>query len=224
MGAPLVQTSSDFALESWLRFEDIPALNQSSCRILQGRVSALDVNGRFIDYKTSDGETQRLKYDYAVLASGKQRAWPVAPRANCKESFIQDSRTQTLTLSRARRIIVVGGGAVGIEMAGEIKQAWPNASVTLIHSRSSLLSSEPLPMEFKEKALSMLEESGVHVRLGCRVVGTRRMKEDEWELDLSDGEVLQCDEMLDTISRVNTDSYVPSDLLTNSGEFRATST
>jgi cation diffusion facilitator CzcD-associated flavoprotein CzcO len=228
MGAPLVQTSADFALESWLRFEDIIALKKSNFHVLQGKVTALDASSRTVEYITSDGGTQQLNYDYAVLATGKRRSWPVAPRAWNKESYLQDSRIQLTNLSKARRIAIVGGGAVGIEMAGEIKRTWPEALVTLIHSRSSLLSSEPLPLEFREKALDLLQDAGVQVKLGCRVIGTRKMTGDGhepvWEFGLSNGEALLCDEMVDTISRVKSESYVPSNFLNKSGELLVTST
>jgi YD repeat-containing protein len=122
MGAPLVQTSADFALESWLRFEDISALKQSNFRVLQGKVTVLDASGRVVDYIANDGATQQLKYDCAVLATGKRRPWPVAPRADSKESFLQDSKIQHTSLSKARRIAVIGGGAVEIEMTSGIKR------------------------------------------------------------------------------------------------------
>lgn len=60
-------------------------------------------------------------------------------------------------------------GAVGTEFAGELKLTHPGKQITLIHSHSTLLSSEPLPEEFKTKALEFLEESGVEVLLNTRV-------------------------------------------------------
>lgn len=228
MGAPLVQTSSTFASESWLRFEEISALKQSNFHAIQGKVYALDISGRSVDYVSSDGTVRQLKYDYAVLATGKRRSWPVAPRAYSKAAFLLDSETQLRNLSRAQRIAVVGGGAVGVEMAGEIKRTWPESLVTLIHSRPSLLSSEPLPAEFKETTLKILEESGVQSKLSCRVIDIRKMKADNdqpvWEVRLSNGEVLLYDEVVDTISRVRPEPYVPSRFLTESGQLRVTST
>jgi NADH dehydrogenase FAD-containing subunit len=229
MGAPLVQTSSTFASESWLRFEEIPALKQSNFRIVQGKVSALDASGRSLNYVSSDGTTRRLEYDYAVLATGKRRSWPVAPRAYSKAAFLLESKLQLTSLSRARRIAVVGGGAVGVEMAAEIKRTWPESLVTLVQSRSTLLSSEPLPAEFKETTLKMLEEAGVQVRLCCRINDTRKIvkagsDQPMWEARLSNGDVLLYDELVDTISRVKPESYVPSSFLTESGKFQVTPT
>lgn len=58
---------------------------------------------------------------------------------------------------------------MGAEFAGELKLTHPGKRITLIHSRGSLLWSEPLPEEFKAKALELLEEMGVEVLLNTRV-------------------------------------------------------
>jgi len=55
-------------------------------------------------------------------------------------------------------------------MAAELKAVEPTQKVTLIHSRDKLLSSEPLPDDFKGRGLSMLREAGVEVILNERVV------------------------------------------------------
>jgi hypothetical protein len=44
-------------------------------------------------------------------------------------------------------------------MAAEIKLVYPDQTVTLIHSRDKLLSSEPLPDFFKETSLAELKET-----------------------------------------------------------------
>lgn len=67
-------------------------------------------------------------------------------------------------------------GAVGVEIAAELKLVVPQQEVTLIHSRSELLSSEPLPNEFKEQALLLLRETGVKVLLDHRVVNVTRVE------------------------------------------------
>ena len=55
-------------------------------------------------------------------------------------------------------------------MAAELKVVEPSQKVTLIHLRDKLLSSEPLPDEFKDRTLSVLREAGVEVMLNDRVI------------------------------------------------------
>lgn len=58
-------------------------------------------------------------------------------------------------------------------MAAELKLAQPHAKVTLAHSRSRLLSSEPLPDTLAEKTLEILKQGGVEVLLDHRLQETR---------------------------------------------------
>ncbi|USP74636.1 hypothetical protein yc1106_01910 [Curvularia clavata] len=224
MGSPLVQTDSEFARESWLRFKDIELLNRSDVRILQGKANDLDVCNQVLDYTAIDGEKQRLEYDYAVLASGIRRSWPVAPRTMSKDAFLDDTSSQIRNLSAAATIVVLGGGAVGVEMAGEIKRAWPEVAVTLIHRNHSLLSSEPLPEDFKARVLDTLRQSGVQVRLNCGVMQSQQIKTHngslKWEVVLSNGDSLLFDERIDTISRVTSDTYVPQRFLADNGALK----
>ena len=62
--------------------------------------------------------------------------------------------------------MVVGGGAVGIEMVAEIKLVEPALNASLIHSRDRVLSLEPLPDNFKDETLSILRSTGVNVITG----------------------------------------------------------
>lgn len=57
---------------------------------------------------------------------------------------------------------------MGVEFAGKIRVHHPETPVTLVHSRGQLLSNEPLPEEFKLKALQLLQQQGVNVILNQR--------------------------------------------------------
>ena len=60
----------------------------STFHAIHGKASALEVSSRFVDYVRSDGTVRQLKYDYAVLATGKRQSWPVARPAYSKAGFI----------------------------------------------------------------------------------------------------------------------------------------
>ena|ERR1700722_16884678 len=80
-------------------------------------------------------------------------------------------------------------------MAAYAKVQFPHCNVALIHSRDTLLSSEPLPDEFKAKALDLLLEAGVEVILDQRVLkesdaGSKK------SLHLSGGQVIECDKVI----------------------------
>ncbi|KAJ2026371.1 hypothetical protein IWW57_003061 [Coemansia sp. S610] len=114
----------------------------------------------------SDG--QSLPFDYLVLSTGARNRLP----ANLRSSTLADAQEEAArmhdTVARAESILVVGGGAVGVEMAGEIGHAYPDKSVTLVHSGPRLL-----PLNFKpaisEGAVAKLKKVGVTVYLNEKI-------------------------------------------------------
>lgn len=99
-------------------------------------------------------------------------------------------------------------------MAAEIKLIMPTQRVTLIHSREKLLSSEPLPDDFKERSRIALEETGVEVIMGQRVLETiRSTTEDGFpysELRLSSGATIVAGQVIYAMSKsIPSTAYMP---------------
>jgi len=112
-------------------------------------------------------------------------------------------------------------GAVGIEMAAELKILYPEQKITLVHSRNRLLSSEELPDDFAERALAILREENVEVILGKRVIDTTAVdsgKKRVWRLTLADGQQLMTGLVLNAISQpVATSTYLEPEALNEQG-------
>jgi NADH dehydrogenase FAD-containing subunit len=117
MGAPLSQTSLDFADEAWLPFDEIPQLAKAkeSVSITQGTAQRLRIEENTLDYVDPTGTRKSIGYDYAVVATGLRREWPVAPRALDKKNFMRDTSAQLARFSKARVIAVIGGGTLFYE-------------------------------------------------------------------------------------------------------------
>jgi len=71
-------------------------------------------------------------------------------------------------VAQAEKILIVGGGPVGIEIAGEIATDYPDKKVTLVHNGNKLLSST-FPDSFRDKLLNSLRVLNVEVILGEKV-------------------------------------------------------
>jgi apoptosis-inducing factor 2 len=78
--------------------------------------------------------------------------------------YLQDHAQKVMQSSK---IVVIGGGAVGVQMATDIKQLYPEKSVTLVHSRSTLM--HKFHSELNEIILARCAELGIATRLGSRV-------------------------------------------------------
>lgn len=213
IGSPLALADEEYAAKAWVRFADIPALQLSHFRFLHGSVKSVDLERKTARY-TPHGTTvtEALEYDYLVAATGLRRDWPSVPQARTREEYLEEARPHIEKVGRAEHgVAVIGGGAVGIEMAAELKMVHPHVNVTLIHSRDRLLSSEPLPDDFKDQTLDLLREAGVETLMGNRVLDISSGPADGSKtLHLSDNTTLTAREVLNAVSSPKpTTSYLP---------------
>lgn len=113
-------------------------------------------------------------------------------------------------------------GAVGIETAAEIAQAHPCKRVILVHSRSELLSSEPLPADYKERVRRVLCLANVELQLGRRAVDHIILFNDAEQpferLFLSTGEFLDAGKVIFCSSKSSPNTkFLPMDCLNELG-------
>lgn len=144
------------------------------------------------------GGTRELTARKAVvLATGSRPRMPELP--GMKEAQPWDNRGGTAAKEVPRRLVVLGGGVVAVELA----QAWRSlgSEVTLVQRSQRLLSRyEPFVGEEVEKAL---RESGVTVLLGLEASRIHRPDgRGEVTVTLSSGVTLQADELLVAMGRV----------------------
>ncbi|KAH0353973.1 FAD/NAD(P)-binding domain-containing protein, partial [Aureobasidium melanogenum] len=224
IGNPLAFASDDASSKSWTKFQDIPALRLPNVNFLQGSVATINCETKTVSIvDTVTKQIRQEKYDYLLVASGLRRPSPVVPQALNRDQFIAEAKAHTKAIRDAKEgVAVIGGGAVGIEMASEIKAVEPWQQVTLVHSRDKLLSAEPLPDDFKERSLEVLREAGVNVILGQRVIDTTAVQTDDgsksWRLTLSGGQQIAAGHVITAISRSTpTSTYLPPTVLDKDG-------
>lgn len=191
---------------------------------MRGTVSSVDCQAKkaFTVDKVTE-ETTTHVYDYFLAATGLRRAWPVVPQSLTRKQYLVEVEEHIHAVTNAQHgVVVVGGGAVGIEMAAELKLAQPNAQVTLVHSRDKLLSSENLSDECKERAHELLEDAGVEVLMNQRVVRSDKVKtldgSSEHEVELTDGRKIRASKVIMALSKsTTTSSYLPPSALDQDG-------
>ncbi|WP_308159130.1 NAD(P)/FAD-dependent oxidoreductase [Curtobacterium sp. ISL-83] len=145
----------------------------------------------------SDGE--HLHYDYLILANGVNTSYFGTPGAY-EYAYSMYSRSQALRIrdelftrleeAAAKqgpdeiRVVIVGGGATGVEMAGALAElrdqalvgAYPeiergNISITLVHRSGELL--KPFAPRLRRYAAKVLRKRGVVLRLNTGVAEVR---------------------------------------------------
>ena len=130
---------------------------------IQGSITSMNDK----EAKLTTGET--IRFNRAILTTGSR--YPTLPLAKSESAFDYDSRGRELLaahhiLISAQSVLVIGGGFVGVEFAGDIASAFPNKEVVLAHATGTLL--EQAKPKAQRKALEQLTANGVKVLLNRR--------------------------------------------------------
>ncbi|HEY1989011.1 MAG TPA: FAD-dependent oxidoreductase [Acidimicrobiales bacterium] len=128
-------------------------------RIVQDRAAVVDPN-RVV---TVSGE--EIAANYVVLATGSYYPFPAKTDLVDTESAHEQVRRVHGALEEADRVLLVGAGPVGIELAGEIRYVWPEKSIVLLDVASEVLGG-PFKPELKAELRKQLAEFRVEVLLG----------------------------------------------------------
>lgn len=154
----------------------------------QGRLSG----PKTVEVSEPDGTTRTLHANRAVVvATGTSAAVP--PVEGLRDIAIWDNRDITKASKPPRRLIVLGGGVVGAEMA----QAWKwlgSEEVTVIEMVDRLLPTlEPFAGEELKEAF---EEMGIRVLVGAKATKVTRDGDGPVTVSLDDGGTVEGDEIL----------------------------
>jgi pyruvate/2-oxoglutarate dehydrogenase complex dihydrolipoamide dehydrogenase (E3) component len=130
-----------------------------------------------------------------VVATGSAGVMP--PIDGLAEARPWGNREATTAEGAPERLLVLGGGAVGVELA----QAWATlgSSVALVEAADRLLPPEE-PFA-SEQVREGVESAGVEVRLGARADGASRGESGRVTLRLAGGDELRGDELLVAVGR-----------------------
>ncbi|KAM7210648.1 apoptosis-inducing factor 2 [Rhypophila decipiens] len=225
IGGPLVLASEMYAEKAWVKYDEIPALRSPNIRVLQGSVKSVDTEEKVATFLAHGpgAEEWEIEYDYLVAAAGLRRVWPVVPKSLRKKEYLLETGDHTRDALAGRHgVVVVGGGAVGVEIASELKHLHPETKVTLVQSRDKLLSAEPLPEEFKDIALDLVRETGVNVLLSHRLDRTDEARDDDgvdcYKVHFTNGHTMLADQVVMAVSKsVPSTDFLPQFALDEEG-------
>ncbi|GII26609.1 NAD(P)/FAD-dependent oxidoreductase [Planotetraspora mira] len=122
---------------------------------------AVTVDGRRVTLASG----RELEPDYLILATGSSYPFPAktdAPDAETAKARFRGAHDELL---RAERVLLVGAGPTGLELAGEIKAFFPDKHVTIVDIASDVLPG-PFDQSLRDELRRQLDEIGVEVKLG----------------------------------------------------------
>jgi NADH dehydrogenase FAD-containing subunit len=107
----------------------------------------------------------RVEADYIVLATGSGYPYPAKTRTDSAGEAVAHFKATHAELAAAGRVLIAGAGPVGLELAGEIKAAWPEKAVTVVGPNATLLPG--YAEELRAELHRQLDDMGVELRLGA---------------------------------------------------------
>jgi dihydrolipoamide dehydrogenase len=184
----------DYMTNNWDDTSQLGWLESKHIDFVRG--SARIVGERTLEVDLADGSVRRLTARRAVvLATGTSAAMPPIPGLAASRPWSNHTATEAKEVPR--RLIVLGGGAVGAELAQGFRRLG-SEEVTVVEGGSRLLArEEPFAGEQVRKAF---EAEGMTVRTDTRVTEVRR-DDDEVVATLSDGSEVRGDEILVAVGR-----------------------
>jgi dihydrolipoamide dehydrogenase len=180
----------DYMTSGWHDDGQVPWLASKS--IVLHRGDGRIVGERRVDVSRSDGAVLSLRARSAVvLATGTRAALPPVPGLDGVHPWTNREATETHTVPR--RLLVLGGGAVGCEMAQCFRRLG-SEEVTVLESAPRLLSREE-PFAGDE-VRAAFEAEGIRVVLGAQLTSVGRDDSGAVLARLADGSELAADEIL----------------------------
>ena len=163
----------------------VAGLEKSGATVLRGTAR---IAGPGLVEVTRDGALPlRLQAGNIIVATGSSSTMPPIP--GLAETTPWTNREATATRDLPRSLVVLGGGASGVEMASMFARF--GVETALVHSHHGLLEKDHARVS--EAAERILRDDGVELRLGVRATAVRPRAgdDDAHVVQLSDGGIAQ---------------------------------
>ncbi|KAK9900237.1 amid-like NADH oxidoreductase [Cystobasidium minutum MCA 4210] len=148
-------------------FKDCP---EGSGWVVQAKATDFTRNKVKLDRKIElDGIfTDEVPFEFLVIATGARYTPPSTLPTEGKDAGLEYLFNHCSSVEKANKIVIIGGGAVGVQMSTDIKELYPHKDVTLVHSRTQIMNNfhQDLHNVIAERAKTL----GINLVLGHRVI------------------------------------------------------
>jgi pyruvate/2-oxoglutarate dehydrogenase complex dihydrolipoamide dehydrogenase (E3) component len=198
-GANAAAGNARVEVEAALAWRDYMVSNYSDAGQVRwlGRhgIELIRGQGRIAGKGVIDVEGARYTCRHIVIATGSEPIIPPVPGLRELDG-IWTNREVTAMKVVPQRLLILGGGAVGVEMGQAVRRL--GGDVTIVEGKERVLARTPPPLG---AALGdVLRRDGIELALGLRATGARR-DGPLYVLDLNDGRSLVGDKLLVATAR-----------------------
>ncbi len=193
-GAREAAATAEVDVEAALAWRDLMVSDYSDAdqeRFLADRgIELLRGSGRLAGPGVVEVDGVRHTADHVVLANGADPVVPPVPGLRELDG-VWTNREATSMKEVPRRLLILGGGPVGVELGQAVRRL--GGEVAVIDMGEHVLGREPAPLG--EALGEVLRSEGIELVLSANVVAARRDRED-YVLDIDDGRELRGDRLL----------------------------
>ncbi|MDY2941619.1 MAG: FAD-dependent oxidoreductase [Varibaculum sp.] len=107
-----------------------------------------------------------IEGDYLVLATGTTYPYPakhMVSQASVAKARLDQTRDN---LAKARRVMLVGAGTVGVEFAGELKATFPDLEIVMVDKEDRILGTPGYVDELRDTLTKQMKQMGIELVLG----------------------------------------------------------
>jgi NADH dehydrogenase FAD-containing subunit len=159
----------------------------TSFEFIRAYARSVNPSAREIALELANGEGERtIRYDTLVIATGASSVsplWSPNSTGNETERALEDFQFK---LRQAQSIVIAGGGAIGVEVAGELGfELGKKKEIVLYSGADSLL--KRVRRDVGQKAEQYLRDLGVRVVHNKLIISEKPSNGNESNLEFSDG-------------------------------------
>jgi NADH dehydrogenase, FAD-containing subunit len=134
--------------------------------------------------------------DFIVFATGSN--YPFPAKHNMSQVAVAKARIEQLhaNLAAAESVLLVGGGTVGLELAGELAHSFPHLHIKIVEKEDTILPTEGYTEEFREAVREQTDKLGATVYTDAELAylpSTAIGELGHFRVDTKDGREIEAD-------------------------------
>ena len=131
---------------------------------VQGKVLQVDLGGKTATL--DNGRT--ISFTKVVFATGAMGPFPGNTEQTEAAALVEEMSAAAKELEKAATVVIIGGGAVGTELAAEVREVYEDKKIVIIHSRKGL-ASDSMGQKLQDNLKYICDNMNIEVKLGSRV-------------------------------------------------------
>lgn len=185
-----------------------------------GKAQDLEPASNSVTVQTNEGAVRKLDYHTLVIATGTSaREEMPFKTVNTTEQTRDVLHDWQQRIKSAKSVVVAGAGITGVELAGELAEAYAKTG----QKKVTLIASSDLPLDagmrkdVRQAAKKTLEKLGAEVKLNAKVIKVEGPESGPKTISLSLGrgrdETIEADVFIPTYGLQPNSEFVPANLL-----------